>query len=59
MLPTEKLKFNIRNLVHFRRKSHTIKFMSDNTKKKDILSTNTVDPMPSFNDMEFNWIEDN
>ena len=59
MLPTEKLKFNIRNLVHFRGKSNKIKLMSDNTNKKDILSTNTVGPMPSFNDMEFNWIEDN
>ena len=59
MLPTEKLKFNIRNLVHFRGESHKIKLMSDNTNKKDILSTNTVGPLPSFNDMEFNWIEDN
>ena len=44
MLPTEKLKFNIRNLVHFRGKSHKIKLKSDNTNKKDILSTNTVGP---------------
>ena len=57
MLPTEKLKFNIRNLVHFKGKNHKIKLMSDNNNKKDI-STNTVGPIPSLDDMEFNWIED-
>lgn len=58
MLPTEKLKFNLRNLVHFKGKRHNIKLNSDNNNKKDKLSTNTIGPMPSLNDMEFNWIED-
>jgi hypothetical protein len=58
MLPTEKLKFNIRNLIHFKGKSNNIKLTSDNNSKKDI-STNTIGPLPSLNDMEFNWIEDN
>lgn len=58
MLPTEKLKFNIRNLVNFKCRSRNIKLTSDNNSKKDI-STNTIEPMPSLNDMEFNWIEDN
>ena len=35
MLPTEKIKFNIRNLVHFKGNSHKIKLTSDNNNKKD------------------------
>ncbi len=57
MLPIEKIKFNIRNLVHFKGKSQNIKLIPDNTIKGD-KSNNPIGAVPSLNDMEFNWIED-
>ena len=60
MSQREKLKFNIRNLVHFKDKSHNIKLRSDNNNNNnnEDTSTNTVASVPSLKDMEFNWIED-
>jgi len=57
MLPIEKIKFNIRNLVQYKHKSQDIKLTSDNKNKKDI-SINTIPSAPSLKDMEFNWMED-
>jgi hypothetical protein len=57
VLPIEKIKFNIRNLVHFKDKSQNIKLIPDNTIKGD-KSNKSIGSVPSLNDMEFNWIED-
>ena len=57
MLPIEKIKFNIRNLVHFKDKSQNIKLIPDNTIKGDKTNNSKIS-LPSLNDMEFNWIED-
>ena len=43
--------------MHFKGKSQNRKLASDSNNKEDI-STNTVVSLPSFKDMEFNWIED-
>ena len=56
MLPIEKIKFNIRNLVHFKGKNQNIKLIPDKTKGGKI--DNSKVSVPSLNDMEFNWIED-
>ena len=60
LLPIEKIKINIRNLVHYKGKNQNIKLTSDNNNNVDIsnISTNTIGPLPSLKDMEFNWIED-
>ena len=55
MLSIEKIKFNIRTLVHYKDKSQNIKLTSDNNKVEE---TNTIRSFPSLKDMEFNWIED-
>ena len=57
MLPIEKIKFNIRNLVHYKDKSQNIELNPENTIKGD-KSNNSKISVPSLNDMEFNWIED-
>ena len=57
MLQIEKIKFNIRNFLHFKDKSQKIKLSSNNNNKEDI-SSNTGGSVPLFNDMEFRWIED-
>jgi hypothetical protein len=57
VLPIEKIKFNIRNLVHFKDKSQTIKLISDKTIEGGKIDNSKVS-VPSLNDMEFNWIED-
>ena len=57
MLPIEKIKFNIHNLVHFKDKSQTIKLISDKTIEGGKIDNSKVS-VPSLNDMEFNWIED-
>jgi hypothetical protein len=57
VLPKEKIKFNIRKLVHSKDKSQKIKLVSDNRHQVDI-STKTIGAVPSLKDMEFNWIED-
>jgi hypothetical protein len=57
MLPIEKIKFNLLNLVHYKDKSQNIKLRSDNNNKQDI-SSNTIASAPSLKDMEFNWMED-
>jgi hypothetical protein len=56
VLPIEKIKLNIHNLVHYKDKSHKIK-LTPNTDKV-VKSTNITTPVPSLNDMEFNWMED-
>ena len=56
MLPIEKIKLNIHNLVHYKDKSHKIK-LTPNTDGV-VKSTNITTPVPSLNDMEFNWMED-
>jgi hypothetical protein len=57
VLPIEKIKFNIRNLVHSKDKSQKIKLASDNNNQVD-KSTKMIGSVPSLNDMEFNWIDD-
>ena len=57
MLPIEKIKFNIRNLVHFKGKNQNIKLIPDNPIKGGKTDNSKVS-VPSLNDMEFNWIED-
>jgi len=57
VLPTEKIKLNIHNLVHYKDKSHNIKLTPANT-GKEVKSTNMKGSVPSLNDMEFNWMED-
>ena len=57
MLPIEKIKFNLLNLVHYKDKSQNIKLKSGNNNKQDI-STNPIASAPSLKDMEFNWMED-
>ena len=57
MLPIEKIKFNILNLVHFKDKSQNIKLFPDKTIKGGKIDNSKVS-VPSLNDMEFNWIED-
>ena len=57
MLPIEKIKFNIRNLVHFKDKSQNIKLIPDKPIKGGKIDNSKVS-VPSLNDMEFNWIED-
>jgi len=57
MLPIEKIKLNINNLVHYKDKSHKVKLTPSNTDKVE-KSTNMKDVVPSLNDMEFNWMED-
>ena len=39
-------------------KKPSIKLISDNDNKKEILSNNTPEPVPVITDMEFKWIED-
>jgi hypothetical protein len=56
VLPIEKIKLNIHNLVHYKDKSHKIK-LTPNT-AKDVKSTNVIGSVPSLNDMEFNWVDD-
>ncbi len=57
MLPIEKIKLNIHNLVHYKDKSHKIKLTPANTGKEE-KSTNMIGSVPSLNDMEFNWMDD-
>ena len=57
MLPIEKIKFNIRNLIHFKDKSQNIKLVPDKFIKGGTTDNSKVS-VPSLNDMEFNWIED-
>ena len=57
MLPIEKIKLNIHNLVHYKDKSHKIKLTPANTGKGE-KSTTVIGSVPSLNDMEFNWMED-
>ena len=57
MLPIEKIKLNIHNLVHYKDKSHKIKLTPANTGKVE-KSTNVIGSVPSLNDMEFNWMDD-
>ena len=57
MLPIEKIKFNIRNLVHFKDKNQNIKLVPDKSIKGGKTDNSKVS-VPSLNDMEFNWIED-
>jgi hypothetical protein len=57
VLPIEKIKLNIHNLVNFKGKSHKIKLTPANTSKVD-KSTNVIGSVPSLNDMEFNWMDD-
>ena len=57
MLPIEKIKFNIHNMVHYKDKNHKIKLTPANTNKID-KPTNIKGSVPSLNDMEFNWMED-
>ena len=57
MLPIEKIKFNIRNLVHFKDKSQNIKLVPDNNIIGGKIDNSKIS-VPSLNDMEFNWIED-
>lgn len=57
MLPIEKIKFNIYNLVHYKKKNRKIKLTSVNNNKEDI-STKIRADVPSLKDMEFKWIDD-
>ena len=57
MLPIEKIRFNICNLIHYKAKNQKIKLRPANNNKGN-KSTNTIGSLPSINDMEFNWIED-
>jgi hypothetical protein len=57
VLPIEKIKLNIHNLVNFKDKSHKIKLTTANTNKVE-KSTNVIGSVPSLNDMEFNWMDD-
>jgi hypothetical protein len=57
MLPIEKMKFNVRKLLHSKDKSQKITLSSDNNNKNNITSR-TVASLPSLKDMEFNWMED-
>ena len=57
MLPIEKIKFNILNLVHFKDKSQNIKLVPDKTIKGGKIDNSKIS-VPSLNDMEFNWMED-
>ena len=56
MLPIEKIKLNIHNLVHSKDKNQKIKLTSNTD--KDVKSTNVMGSVPSLNDMEFNWMDD-
>jgi hypothetical protein len=58
MLQIEKIKFNILNFLHFKEKSQKIKLTSNNNNKKNVSTTNKIGSVPSFNDMEFSWIDD-
>jgi hypothetical protein len=57
VLPIEKIRFNFRNLVHYKDKTRNIKLSPKNNNNED-KSTKTIGSVPSLNDMEFNWIED-
>ena len=57
MLPIEKIKLNLHNLVHFKDKGLNIKLTHANNNKAD-KSTNVIGTLPSLKDMEFNWMED-
>ena len=59
MLQIEKIKFTILNFLHFKDKSQKIKLTSNPNNKEDISSTNKLGSVPSLNDMDFRWIEDN
>ncbi len=54
MFQRGKLKFIIRNLLHFKEKSNNIKSRSDNNNKDKDISTNTGASVPSLKDMKFN-----
>jgi hypothetical protein len=56
VLPIEKIRLNIHNLVHYKDKNHKIK-LTPNT-GKDVKSTNVINSVPSLNDMEFNWMDE-
>ena len=57
VLPIEKIRFNIRNLIRFKKKNITTNLTTDSN-KKNIKLRNTVDAVPSLNDMEFTWTDD-
>ena len=57
VLPIEKIRFNIRNLILFKKKNITTNLTTDSN-KKNIKFRNTVDAVPSLNDMEFTWTDD-
>jgi hypothetical protein len=57
VLPIEKIRFNIRNLIPFKGKNPPIKLTTDSNNKNNI-SNNALDAVPSLNDMEFSWTDD-
>jgi hypothetical protein len=57
VLPIEKIRFNIRNLIPFKKKNITTNLTTDSN-KENIKFRNTVDAVPSLNDMEFTWTDD-
>ena len=57
VFPIEKTKFNIRNLISFKQKNIPTNLTADSN-KKNIKFRNTVDAVPSLNDMEFTWTDD-
>ena len=57
VLPIEKIRFNIRNLIPFKKKNITTNLTTDGN-KKNIKFHNPVDAVPSLNDMEFTWTDD-
>jgi hypothetical protein len=58
MFQIEKIRFNILNFLHFKEKSQKTKLISNNNNKKYVSTTNKIGSVPSFNDMEFSWIDD-
>jgi hypothetical protein len=57
MLQIEKIGMNIRNLLLFKDKNPTIKLTTDSNNKNN-LPNNTLNAVPSLNDMEFSWTDD-